>query len=224
MNRPSEHQARNGNIVWHHHPVDQTRRAELKGQRPALLWFTGLSASGKSTLAGVIEEVLTDQGYHTYLLDGDNVRHSLCADLGFSDADRTENIRRVGQVARLMTDAGLIVLASFISPFRADRQLVRNILPAGQFIEVFMDVPLDTCRRRDPKGLYARAERGEIRQFTGIDSLYEPPESPEIRIEAGRISIPQGVNQLLGYLNRRGLLGAGCRLVEPAGSRYIPQF
>ena len=218
MNRPSEYQAPNGNIVWHHHQVNQTRRAELKGQRPALLWFTGLSASGKSTLAGALEAVLTDQGYHTYLLDGDNVRHGLCADLGFSDADRTENIRRVGQVARLLTDAGLIVLASFISPFRADRQLVRDILPDGQFIEVFMDAPLDTCSRRDPKGLYARAERGEIRQFTGIDSPYEPPESPEVRIEAGRISIPQGINQLLDYLNRRGLLGAGCRLVEPAAT------
>lgn len=224
MNRPSAYQAPNGNLVWHHHPVDQARRAELKGQRPALLWFTGLSASGKSTLAGALEQVLTDQGYHTYLLDGDNVRHGLCADLGFSDADRTENIRRVGQVARLLTDAGLIVLASFISPFRADRQLVRDILPDGQFIEVFMDVPLDICRRRDPKGLYARAERGEIRQFTGIDSPYEPPESPEVRIEAGRISIPQGVNQLLDDLNRRGLLGAGCRLTKPAGRRHAPQF
>ena len=212
MNRPSTPPTRNGNIVWHHHQVDQARRAELKGQRPAVLWFTGLSASGKSTLAGALEAVLTDQGYHTYLLDGDNVRHGLCADLGFSDADRTENIRRVGQVARLLTDAGLIVLASFISPFRADRQLVRDILPAGQFIEVFMDAALDTCRDRDPKGLYARAERGEIRQFTGIDSPYEPPETPEVHIDASRLSIPQGVDQLLDYLNRRDLLGAEGRV------------
>ena len=218
MNRPSEHSAQNGNIVWHHHQVDQARRAALKGQRPAVLWFTGLSASGKSTLAGALEEVLTTQGYHTYLLDGDNVRHGLCADLGFSDTDRTENIRRVGQVARLLTDAGLIVLASFISPFRADRQLVRDILPDGQFIEVFMDASLDTCRRRDPKGLYARAGRGDIRQFTGIDSPYEPPASPDVHIDANRLSIPQGVDQLLDDLNRRGLLGTASPSSTPSAA------
>ena len=209
MNRPSTHPAPHRDIVWHHHRVDQARRAELKRQRPAVLWFTGLSASGKSTLAGALEEVLTGEGYHTYLLDGDNVRHGLCADLGFSDADRSENIRRVGQVARLLSDAGLIVLATFISPFRADRQLVRDILPDGQFIEVFMDASLDTCRERDPKGLYARAARGEIRQFTGIDSPYEPPETPEVHLDASRLSIPQGVAQLYDYLYRRGLLGTG---------------
>ena len=224
MSRPSKQATPNGDIVWHHHPVDQGRRAALKGQRPAVLWFTGFSASGKSTLAGALEEVLTAQGYHTYLLDGDNVRHGLCADLGFNAADRTENIRRVGQVARLLTDAGLIVLASFISPFRADRQLVRDILPDGQFIEVFMDASLDTCRDRDPKGLYARADRGEIRQFTGIDSPYEPPETPEVHIEADRLSIPQGIDQLLDYLNRRGLLGAGAGFgVQGSVCRPVPR-
>ena len=145
------------NIVWHHHPVDQSVRAEMKDQNPAVIWFTGLSASGKSTLAGALEQILTAQDYHTYLLDGDNIRHGLCGDLGFGDADRKENIRRVGEVATLMADAGLIVLAAFISPFLSDRSMVRNMLPKGQFIEVYMDCPLAVCRARDPKGLYGRA-------------------------------------------------------------------
>lgn len=202
------------NVVWHNHAVDRTVRAEKKGQQPAVIWFTGLSASGKSTLAGALEQILTEQGYHTYLLDGDNVRHGLCRDLGFSDADRTENIRRVGEVANLMADAGLIVMAAFISPFRADRQVVRDIVPAGQFIEVFVDAPLEVCRQRDPKGLYARAERGEIKQFTGIDSPYEAPHAPEVHIDAGRLSVAESVNQLLEHLHGRGLLKAGYRLVD----------
>jgi adenylylsulfate kinase len=189
--------------------VDQQIRAEQKSQRPLVIWFTGLSASGKSTIAGALEQILTRQGYHTYLLDGDNVRHGLCRDLGFSDADRQENIRRVGEVAKLMADAGLIALAAFISPFRADRRLVREILPEGQFIEVFVDAELSVCRERDPKGLYAKAERGEIKQFTGIDSPYEVPESPEVHIRAGAISVAEAVNQLLAYLHGIGALQAG---------------
>lgn len=201
------------NIVWHSHPVDQETRAAQKSQSPLVIWFTGLSASGKSTIAGALEESLTSQGYHTYLLDGDNIRHGLCRDLSFSDTDRTENIRRVGEVARLLVDAGLITLTAFISPFRADRQLVRDILPAGQFIEVFVDAPLAVCRERDPKGLYARADRGEIKQFTGLDSPYEAPESPEVHLDAGGLSVIESVNLLLAYLDRAGALRAGYKPV-----------
>jgi adenylylsulfate kinase len=197
------------NVVWHLHPVDQDMRAEQKRQTPLVIWFTGLSASGKSTIAGALEQVLTNQGYHTYLLDGDNVRHGLCGDLGFSDADRQENIRRVGEVAKLMADAGLISLAAFISPFRADRQIVREILPEGRFVEVFVDAPITVCQERDPKGLYAKAARGEIKQFTGIDSPYEPPEEPEVCIRTGEVSVAEAVNQLLEYLHEVGALRAG---------------
>jgi len=197
------------NIVWHSHPVNQDSRAEQKFQKPLVIWFTGLSASGKSTIAGALEQILTLQGYHTYLLDGDNVRHGLCRDLGFSDGDRQENIRRVGEVAKLMADAGLITLAAFISPFRADRRIVREIMPQGQFVEVFVDTDLSVCQARDPKGLYARAARGEIKQFTGIDSPYEAPEQAEVRIPAGEVSVAQAVNQLLAYLHEIGALKAG---------------
>jgi adenylylsulfate kinase len=197
------------NVVWHSHPVDQETRSGQKGQRPLVIWFTGLSASGKSTIAGALEQILTHQGYHTYLLDGDNVRHGLCRDLGFSDQDRAENIRRVGEVAKLMADAGLIALAAFISPFRADRQIVRDILPEGQFVEVFVDAPLNVCQERDPKGLYAKALRGEIKQFTGIDSPYEPPQTPELRIDAGRLSVAEAVNRLLAYLHQIDVLQDG---------------
>jgi adenylylsulfate kinase len=197
------------NIVWHSHPVDQESRAEQKFQKPLVIWFTGLSASGKSTIAGALEQILTGQGYHTYLLDGDNVRHGLCRDLGFSDDDRQENIRRVGEVAKLMADAGLITLAAFISPFRADRRIVREIMPEGQFIEVFVDAEISVCQERDPKGLYAKAARGEIKQFTGIDSPYEVPEAPEVHISAGEISVAEAVNQLLAYLHEIGSLQAG---------------
>jgi len=197
------------NIVWHHHPVNQQSRSEQKGQKPAVIWFTGLSASGKSTLAGALEQILTHQGYHTYLLDGDNVRHGLCRDLGFSDEDRCENIRRVGEVSKLMADAGLIVLTAFISPFQSDRQIVRDLLPEGQFVEVFADASLDVCRERDPKGLYAKAARGEIKQFTGIDSPYEAPETPEVHVDTGGLSVAEGVNVLLDYLHRAGILVEG---------------
>jgi adenylylsulfate kinase len=208
------------NIVWHAHAVDREARAAQKSQRPLVIWFTGLSASGKSTIAGALEQILTSQGYHTYLLDGDNLRHGLCGDLGFADADRRENIRRVGEVARLMADAGLITLAAFISPFRADRRLVREILPAGQFVEVFVDAPLAVCSARDPKGLYARARRGEIKQFTGIDSPYEVPQRPEVHIRAAQVSVAQAVNQLLAYLHVAGALRAG---YEPVAAPVLPE-
>lgn len=197
------------NVVWHSHPVDQDTRAEQKSQAPLVIWFTGLSASGKSTIAGALEQILAQQGYHTYLLDGDNVRHGLCRDLGFSDADRQENIRRVGEVAKLGIDAGLIILAAFISPFRSDRRIVRDLLPEGQFVEVFVDAPLEICKDRDPKGLYQKAERGEIKQFTGIDSPYEIPEAAEVHIDASSKSVAESVNQLLEYLDQAGALKAG---------------
>jgi adenylylsulfate kinase len=197
------------NVVWHSHPVDQQTRAAQKSQEPLVIWFTGLSASGKSTIAGVLEQILTKQGYHTYLLDGDNVRHGLCKDLGFSDDDRKENIRRVGEVAKLAADAGLIVLAAFISPFRSDRRIVRDILPQHQFVEVFVDTPLEVCKQRDPKGLYEKAERGEIKQFTGIDSPYETPEAAEVYLDAEIQSVAESVNQLLEYLYQSDVLKAG---------------
>jgi adenylylsulfate kinase len=204
------------NIVWHSHPVDQQTRAEQKSQEPLVIWFTGLSASGKSTIAGALEQILTKQNYHTYLLDGDNVRHGLCKDLGFSDDDRKENIRRVGEVAKLAADAGLIVLAAFISPFRSDRRIVRDILPETQFVEVFVDTPIAVCKQRDPKGLYEKAERGEIKQFTGIDSPYESPEAAEVYLDAGSQSVAESVNQLLEYLHQSGVLKAG---YEPVSIR-----
>jgi adenylylsulfate kinase len=197
------------NIIWHSHPVDKQTRSEQKHQQPRVIWFTGLSASGKSTIAGALEQILTQQGYHTYLLDGDNVRHGLCNDLGFSDEDRKENIRRVGEVAKLNADAGLISLAAFISPFRSDRRIVRNILNEDEFIEVFVDASLEVCKERDPKGLYEKAIRGEIKQFTGIDSPYEAPENPEIHIKAGEVSIAEAVNQILAYLDENGILKQG---------------
>ena len=202
------------NVVWQHHPVDQSVRAELKSQRPVVIWFTGLSASGKSTLAGALEQILSLQGYHTYLLDGDNVRHGLNRDLGFGDGDRKENIRRVGEVSGLMADAGLIVMAAFISPFADDRQMVREMLPEGQFVEVYVDASLDTCRRRDPKGLYARADRGEIKQFTGIDSPYEAPEDPEVHLRVDDLGVAEAVNQLLAYLDDHGVLKTGFQPVK----------
>ncbi len=197
------------NIIWHSHPVDKQTRSEQKYQQPRVIWFTGLSASGKSTIAGALEQILTQQGYHTYLLDGDNVRHGLCNDLGFSDEDRKENIRRVGEVAKLNADAGLISLAAFISPFRSDRRIVRNILNEDEFIEVFVDASLEVCKERDPKGLYEKAIRGEIKQFTGIDSPYEAPENPEIHIKAGEITVAEAVNQILAYLDQNGILKQG---------------
>lgn len=187
-------------IVWHNHKVTRAERASNKNQKPCLLWFTGLSGSGKSTIANALDVALHERGYHTFLLDGDNVRHALCKDLGFTDNDRIENIRRIGEVSKLFADAGLIVLSAFISPFTSDRRLVRNLFPAGEFIEVFMDTPLDTCEQRDPKGLYEKARAGEIRDFTGIDSPYEAPERPELRLDTSSMSVDECVNALIDFL------------------------
>lgn len=194
------------NIVWHDHAVGKERRAELKGQKPLVIWFTGLSGAGKSTLAGALEQALAAAGKHTYLLDGDNVRHGLCGDLGFDDAARQENIRRVGEVAKLMVDAGLIVLTAFISPFRAERDLVRNLVGEGEFVEVFVDAPLAVCEERDPKGLYKKARAGEITNFTGIDSAYEAPENPEIHLLNAGKPVEALVDELLTALRLRGMI------------------
>jgi len=191
------------NIHRQHLDVSRETHATLKGQKPAVLWFTGLSGSGKSTIANIVEKKLAARARHTFLLDGDNVRHGLNRDLGFTEADRIENVRRVGEVARLMADAGLIVLTAFISPFRAEREMVRNMLPEGEFIEIFVDTPLADAEARDPKGLYAKARAGEILNFTGIDSPYETPEAPEIRIDTTAMSAEEAAQQILAYLDRR---------------------
>lgn len=175
----------------------------MKQQVPFLLWFTGLSGSGKSTLAGAVEQELARRSHHTYLLDGDNVRHKLCGDLHFSDMDRSENIRRVGEISNLMLDAGLIVLAAFISPFKSDREKIRNSLTKGEFIEIFLDVPIADCEKRDPKGLYSKARAGNIKEFTGIDSPYEPPLSPNLVINTAEISIKESVYKIISFLEQR---------------------
>ena len=197
------------NIVWHQHFIDKAARSAQKGHQPALLWFTGLSGSGKSTLAGALEAELMRRGIHTYLLDGDNVRHGLCSDLGFATADRQENLRRVGEVAKLMVDAGLVVLAAFVSPYRAERAAIRARLPEGEFIEVFVDTPLSECEERDPKGLYKKARAGEIKHFTGIDDPYEAPEQADIHLLNHGQGIEQGVAILLAQLQARGILPQG---------------
>ena len=192
----------------HRQVLDVTRdvRAAMKGQKPVILWFTGLSGAGKSTVANIVEKRLTAMGNHTYTLDGDNVRHGLNNDLGFTDADRVENIRRVGEVAKLMLDAGLIVLVSFISPFRAERRIVRQMVEDGEFWEVFVDVPLDVAESRDVKGLYKKARAGEIKNFTGIDSPYEAPTNPEIRLETDKISPEEAAERVITQLKEAGLL------------------
>jgi bifunctional enzyme CysN/CysC len=186
--------------------VDKTARVRQNGHCPAILWLTGLSGSGKSTIACLLERELLARGVHTYLLDGDNVRHGLNRDLGFTDADRVENVRRVGEVAKLFVDAGLIVLCSFISPFRAERRMVRELVAAEEFLEIYIDTPLAECMRRDPKGLYARAREGKIKNFTGIDSPYEAPESPEIVIDTRSLSAEGAAQHILEVLRQRHLI------------------
>lgn len=193
------------NVVWHDHPVTRESREQQHGHQGVVLWFTGLSGSGKSTVAGALEQALHRIGVSTYLLDGDNVRHGLCRDLGFSDDDRKENIRRVGEVAKLMVDAGLVVLTAFISPHCAERQMVRDLLDKGQFVEVFVDTPLSVCESRDPKGLYKKARAGELRNFTGIDSVYEAPEQPEIQLDGEQL-VTKLAAQLLDLLRDRDII------------------
>ena len=197
---------RSKNIVRQDFKVDHAARAEQKGQKPAALWFTGLSGSGKSTIANHVDQLLFERGHHTYTLDGDNVRHGLNRDLGFTKEDRVENIRRIGEVSRLMHNAGLIVMCSFISPYRAERQMVREKAGEGVFIEIFVDTPLAVAEKRDVKGLYKRARAGEIKNFTGIDSEYQPPENPEIRINTAETSAEDAAAQIIDYLEAKGFL------------------
>ena len=194
------------NVVWHLHNVTKDERAKQNQQRPCIIWFTGLSGSGKSTIASAVEQKLFELDHHTYLLDGDNVRHGLNKDLGFSDDDRVENIRRIGELAKLMTDAGLLVLTAFISPFKVDRAMVRDLVQTHEFIEVHMDTSLEECERRDPKGLYKKARKGEIKNFTGIDSKYEIPEQPEITIDSVNLSIEECADQIISYLKNNHII------------------
>ncbi|MEJ0024641.1 MAG: sulfate adenylyltransferase subunit CysN [Rhizomicrobium sp.] len=194
------------NVHWQALDVDKLARAGQKGQKPAVLWFTGLSGSGKSTIANLVERALFVEGRHTYLLDGDNVRHGLNRDLGFTDADRVENIRRVGEAAKLFVDAGLIVLVSFISPFRSERRMARELVGTGEFIEVFVDTPIEVCMQRDPKGLYQKAKAGEIKNFTGIDSPYEAPEKAELHIETVTGEAAAHAAAIVSHLRERGFL------------------
>jgi bifunctional enzyme CysN/CysC len=197
---------RANNIQWQPLAIDRDVRALQKRQRPCVVWFTGLSGSGKSTIATSLEKLLSQRGMHTYVLDGDNLRHGLSRDLGFTEADRVENIRRMAEVASLMADAGLIVLVSLISPFRRERAMARELVGGNDFIEVFVDAPLEICEARDPKGLYRKARKREITNFTGIDSPYEPPEYPEVRLDTSKLTIERAVADLVDYLELGGKL------------------
>lgn len=196
--KPSK--AKSSNVVWSDTNVTKDRRDNLNKQRSAIIWFTGLSGSGKTTVANALEQQLHKLSFRTYLLDGDNVRHGLSNDLGFSDDHRTENIRRIGEVSKLFIDAGVLVLATFISPFKDDRKFVRNIVNETEFIEIFIKCPLSECENRDVKGLYKKARAGEIPKFTGIDSPYEEPNNPEITIDTSKLSIDESVNEIINYL------------------------
>jgi adenylylsulfate kinase len=194
------------NIVWHNQTVSSKQKQEHKGHRPVLLWYTGLSGSGKSTIANAVEAKLFELGCHTYLLDGDNVRMGLNKGLTFSDEDRVENIRRISEVAKLFVDAGLIVSTAFISPFKANRAQAREIMAEGEFIEVFIDTPIEVCESRDPKGLYKKARAGEIPNFTGISSAFDEPESPELHIKTAENSIEQCAEQIVQYLTSKKVI------------------
>lgn len=194
------------NLTWHEHRLSQNEREEVKNQKACLVWFTGLSGSGKSTIANMVEAKLHTMKKHTYLLDGDNVRLGLNNDLGFTDEDRIENIRRVAEVSKLFVDAGIVTLSAFISPFRSDRNFARSLLSEGRFIEVFIDTSLDVCERRDPKGLYRKARRGEIKDFTGVSSPYENPISPEVHIRTEHMSPEISSDKVIEYLQSKGYL------------------
>jgi len=194
------------NIVWHQATVSRADRAQQRGHRSAILWFTGLSGAGKSTLANAVNAALFEKGLSCYVLDGDNIRHGLCKDLGFSDADREENIRRIGEVAKLFLDAGVVVLTAFVSPFRADRARARGLVEPGDFIEIHCAADLAVCEERDTKGLYAKARAGQIPEFTGISSPYEAPEAPELRIDTGNRALETCVAEVLTYLESAGVI------------------
>jgi adenylylsulfate kinase len=194
------------NIVWHHSKVTKEDRQALNGHKSVVLWFTGLSGAGKSTLSVEVEKELHQRGIHTYILDGDNIRHGLNKNLGFSAEDRKENIRRIGEVAKLMVDAGIVTLTAFISPYREDREMVRQLLGEKEFIEIYVKCSLEECERRDPKGLYKKARAGEIKGFTGIDDPYEAPENPELVVETDKQTIEESVKQVITYLEENGYL------------------
>jgi adenylylsulfate kinase len=195
------------NLTWHIGEVDREDRAAAHGHRGAVLWFTGLSGSGKSTIGHRVERMLIERGAFAYVLDGDNIRHGLNSDLGFAPEDRVENIRRIGEVARLFADAGGIVLSAFISPYRQDRDRVRGLMTEGEFIEVFVDTPLEICEARDPKGLYKKARAGEISNFTGLDAPYEAPESPEVHLRTANLSVDEAAGLVIRYLEQQNILG-----------------
>jgi adenylylsulfate kinase len=194
------------NVVWHEQSLTKKNRREQNGHNSFVVWFTGLSGSGKSTLANAVAGRLYNDKVRNYVLDGDNIRHGLNKDLGFSEADRTENIRRIGEVAKLFVDSGQVVLTAFISPFQADRKIVRDLLDEKEFIEVFVNCPIDTCEQRDPKGLYVKARQGLIKDFTGINSPYEEPENPELVIDTHNFSIEENVEQVIQYLKQNQLI------------------
>ena len=195
------------NLTWHIGEVDRDARAAAHGHRGAVLWFTGLSGSGKSTIGHRVERLLIERGAFAYVLDGDNIRHGLNRDLGFAPEDRVENIRRIGEVARLFADAGGLVLSAFISPYRKDRDRVRGLMGQGEFIEVFVDTPLEICEARDPKGLYKKARAGEISNFTGLDAPYEAPQSPEVHLETANLSVDDAAGLVIRYLEQVNILG-----------------
>ena len=196
----------NQHTIWHAPTIFRADRENLNGHKGAIIWFTGLSGSGKSTLAHAVEERLHGMGVRTYVLDGDNIRKGLCKDLGFSDADRTENIRRIGEVSKLMLDAGVVVMTAFISPFRKDRQIARELVNKGEFIEIYCRAALDVCEERDPKGLYKKARAGLIPEFTGISSPYEEPENAELIFETGNKSVNECVEQIIAFLKNKSIV------------------
>lgn len=196
----------NKNTVWHEPTIFREDREKLNEHKSAILWFTGLSGAGKSTLAHAVEDYLHKLGIRTFVLDGDNIRQGLCKDLGFSDADRTENIRRIGEVSKLMLDAGVVVMTAFISPFRKDRQLVRDLVKKGDFIEIYCQAPLSVCEERDPKGLYKKARAGQIPEFTGISSPYEEPENPELVIQSGDKPVSECTDEIVQFLEKSKII------------------
>ena len=199
-------QTKSANTVWHHATVTRARREALNGHHTAILWFTGLSGAGKSTLAHAVEETLFQRGCRTFVFDGDNVRHGLCSDLGFSAHDRSENIRRIGEMTKLFLEAGVIALTAFISPFRADRERVRSLVPHGEFLEIYCRCPVEVCEQRDVKGLYRKARAGEIPEFTGVSSPYEEPLNAELVVDTAVLSLEESVAAVLKMLRERGII------------------
>ena len=199
-------ESKSSDVVWHHATVTRDRRQQQNSHKSVILWFTGLSGAGKSTLAHCVEESLYQKGCRTFVLDGDNIRHGLCGDLGFSIEDRTENIRRISEVAKLMMEAGVITLTAFISPFRAEREKARKIFPHGEFLEIYCQCPLEVCEQRDVKGLYKKARDGEIKDFTGISSPYEEPAKPELVVKTSEDSLEECAKQVLDLLEERGVI------------------